>query len=173
MEDSGLICNFIGDECGAGKTEWLIDKIGNQPDRYIVCLPRIELIREVEQRLHRKYPNIEANKGYRVKTIYTERENDIRDSEDAPDVHSPTGATVREQVVKFHAQIKHQRRVVLFITHAALLLSDWTEWSKYHLIVDEIPTPIRPIRAIFGTAVNSCADWSNSMARKPTIIGSA
>jgi hypothetical protein len=141
MEDSGLQFHYAEGECGQGKTETLIDLIGNKQDRYIICLPRIELIREVSDRLERKYPDIETHKGYVIKTIYTQRDGDIRDEEDAPDLHSPSGATVRDQLNKFHIQYRHYRHVVVFITHAALLLMDWHNWSDYHLIVDEIPDP--------------------------------
>jgi hypothetical protein len=142
LEDFGLQYHFVEGECGEGKTEWMLDMLATKPARYLVCLPRITMIREVYRRLTKKYPNFEAARNYHIETIYTDMANDIRDAEDNPDdQHSANGTSVTYQVSKFREKIGTQRAVILFITHAALLLSDWHLWQDFYLIVDEVPEP--------------------------------
>ena len=151
QENSGLQYNYIEGECGEGKTEWLINQIAIHQQRYLICLPRIDLIREVRNRPVDKYPTITDT--HLVETIYTDKENDIRDEEDAPDdAHSDNGTTVTYQVSKFRERVGRQPAVVLFITHAAMLLSDWHTWQDFHMVADEIPEPYQ----------TQCRDFSNT-----------
>jgi hypothetical protein len=100
-EFTGLVMNYIEGECGEGKTEWLLDLVANHQDRYIVCLPRIDLVREVRRRLEKKYPDIETTRNYLIETIYTDKENDIRDTEDMSDDSHSDGLSVSEQIQTF------------------------------------------------------------------------
>lgn len=155
LEDYGLQFNYMEGECGIGKTDWLVDEIGNKPDRRVICLPRIDLINEVSGRVENRYPDLEQRKNYHIQTVYTHRDGDIRDPEDEADIHSPSGASVRQQVAKFREKVKGRRHVVLFITHAALLLTDWSDWRGYKLFVDEVPDPYQSYSLDF----RNTAEW--------------
>ena len=150
LEESGLEYNFIEGECGEGKTEWLIDRVVTKPRRYLVSLPRIDMIREVSARLMEKHPAIEQT--HLVHTIFTDKENDIRDEEDEEDAFAASGTTVTYQIQKFRERIGTKRAVVLFITHAAMLAADWYSWRDFEMIVDEIPEPY----------VTQCRDFRNT-----------
>ena len=105
-EFTGLVMNYIEGECGQGKTEWLLDLIANHQDRYIVCLPRIDLVRQVLGRLVKKYPNIETTRNYLIETIFTDKENDIRDAEDVSDDKHSDGRSVSEQIQAFRLRVR-------------------------------------------------------------------
>ncbi len=139
-EDLELSFNFLAGDCGQRKTEWLIDRIANKPDRYDVCLPRIDHIREVVRRLRKKHGDIETAFGYRIETIQRGWANEVV-GEDDVDEPALKNLTVTQQAEKFLKEFGNRRQVVLFITHAALLLTSWWRWSQFHLMVDEIPEP--------------------------------
>ena len=141
IEDTlALLYLFIEGECGLGKTEWLIDRVATRPGRYLICLPRIEMIREVRARLLAKYPAVE--RSHLIYTIYSEKGNDVRDVDDDPeDEFAANGTTVTHQVKKFREHLRTNRPVVLFVTHAGMLLSDWHAWTDFEMFIDEIPEP--------------------------------
>ena len=139
LEESGLQYFYIEGECGQGKTEWLIYRLASRQRRQLVCLPRIDMIREVRARLLAKYPEIEQT--HLVHTIYSRKDDNRDEPLDEEDELAPNGTTVTYQVQKFRERIGKQRAVILFVTHAALLLSDWHTWTDFELYADEIPEP--------------------------------
>ena len=150
LEESGLQYFYIEGECGQGKTEWLIDRLASRKRRQLVCLPRIDMIREVRARLLAKYPEIEQT--HLVHTIHSGKDDNRDEPPDEEDELAANSTTVTYQVQKFRHRTGNQRAVILFLTHAALLLSDWHTWTDFELYADEIPEPY----------VCQCRDFSNS-----------
>jgi len=116
-EELGLSFRFVAGECGLGKTEWLLDRIANEPGRYVICLPRIEHIREVVKRLRNKHGDLESALGYQIETIHRGKANElIVDADDADDEPALKNRTVAQQADEFLKKSAGRRRVA-FVHH--------------------------------------------------------
>jgi antirestriction protein len=127
-------------ECGAGKTEWALQQIANHPGRYIIAIDSIRLIREMQQRLEEKHGLLQQTLGYHFKTIFSKKGNeDLDDDEFRDEYYSESSVTQQLEAYKLLVDVNSFNHTVVFITHKALFQTDWSDWSGFQLIVDEIP----------------------------------
>jgi hypothetical protein len=141
---SGAHYQYIEGECGQGKSEWMLNRVGNAPGRYIIALPKIDVIVEMSKRLEKLFGDLRACVGYQFKTIHSDGKV-LRDEDDTDSDDFNGRMTVQQQLAEFKAVIdkgvdgKRYPYVVLFITHAAMTQTDWSGWNDFEIIIDEIP----------------------------------
>jgi hypothetical protein len=138
-KDTSFAYGYVEAECGAGKTEWMIDRINSKPGRYIIALPLVRLIKEVMGRLEKKHGDLKQSLGYKFKTIYSKRNSTLIDDEEIDENDGRSTVTFQLADYKNFLDKNKTENVVIFITHAALFQTNWTEWSDFELIVDEVP----------------------------------
>ena len=116
--------NFLSAECGAGKTTAIINKMAKEKGRYVYAAPTIRTLNQTLENLKKAAPS------FRCILI----NNEI------------STATVPEQLLSAKTEIDdlyNDVPVTIFVTHAALTLCDWSPFTAFNLIVDEITEPVR------------------------------
>ena len=121
--------NYINWECGCGKTTALLNHIAVNPDLYIVAINKIELIAEHETTLK----SLVGPSPIQIWQIHSKN----------GDGKMGVGARIVDQVQTTNES--GETHCVIFITHEALLLVDWTrqevQSDRWKLFIDEAPMP--------------------------------
>ncbi|GAB3120636.1 hypothetical protein [Novispirillum itersonii] len=117
---------YSANEPGAGKSTSAREYIFSTPGLYVYAAPRIEFLRELEKEF------IVARGGGHTPVI--------RVTHSEPDVNSaPIGTAIAAAM----ADLADSPHAVLFITHQALALVDWSRPELnahcWHLVCDEVP----------------------------------
>lgn len=114
-------------ECGSGKTFAMLKHLTANPGLYIVSLPKVDLIKEHSSTLK----SMSGAQAVVVKSIFSE-----------PGKHTVAG--------EIHETMEHWAKLgishgVIFISHEALNLADWSRPSihadQWELFIDEAPCP--------------------------------
>lgn len=116
---------YTSAECGAGKSTSARKFILDSPGLYVYAAPRIELLRELSEAFIQ-------DRGGRPAPV-------IRVTHSAPDEAAPIGTTIAAAMT----DLADSTHAVLFITHQALALVDWSRPElnahRWHLVCDEVP----------------------------------
>lgn len=119
-------CYFSSGECGSWKTSTARAHIIATPGRYIFAVPRIDLMEEMVRDFRAK------RGGAREPVIQAIHSDPARNA-------APIGTEITRAIT---ALTTHSH-AVLFVTHQALALMDWSRAELaahgWHLVVDEIP----------------------------------
>lgn len=119
--------NYLNAAPGGGKTHWANNYIINNPARYLIVRDRLDAIAE----------HVSSLSTIPTRIITSAQQKCVRSAiRDAPCWH-------------------HEVHQAVFITHNAMLMSDFSEWEGWHIIIDETPS----IFFEFESVTNISADF--------------
>jgi len=129
---SELVTNFIDAECSAGKSFQTLQRIAREKGRYVFACDKII---NIDQRRDEFLSILGSDaSSWEVRDIYYNRKN--------PDgVEMDMSVVIQlNQMLQYLNDNSKFEKVVVFISHAALKIYQlWQDWSKFHLIIDEVP----------------------------------
>lgn len=111
--------SYISAPPGAGKSYWAADRMMAQPARYLVVRDRKEAIAEYKAKL-------EVQRNQRGLHIHIDA------------ITSDAEQPVRSTVANYPCW-HDDEHIILLITHAAMMMSDLSEYAGWHIIIDETP----------------------------------
>ena len=106
---------------GTGKTQRAIERAVNTPARWLFAVQRIDGIKELERRIRGLHS---TNGNLALRTIMSSKE--IR------------GGSVRQEVESLPTKYE-QGHVIVICSHAALMMSDLSQFAGWNLVIDEVP----------------------------------
>jgi hypothetical protein len=118
--------HFTTAHCGAGKSHWAINKMIGNVGRYIFVKDKIDAIEETRKDIHSKM--VAAGKSFEIEVISSEK-------------LSKTYGSVTIEIDNLANKYRDIDHVIVFITHAAMLISDFSSFDGegWSIFVDEIP----------------------------------
>lgn len=116
-----MIINYCNAPCGAGKTHDGLIRMLSVKGRYLLVRDRKEVITEFHASMFRTMS--ERNQFVEVKAVTSEGNQSVR-------------RTVEELPEKYD----DDSHVIVLITHRALLMSDFSSFIGWHIVIDETPS---------------------------------
>ena len=107
--------------CGSGKSYQAATRMLDCPGRYVVVRDRVQAIEDYAQDLNRFL----HSRQYLAVPVAK--------------ITSETGLSVRREVEAVPGRYNALPHIIVLITHKALMMSDFSEFQGWHLLIDETP----------------------------------
>lgn len=125
-EESGLVIDSVEAECGEGKTHFILQHMAHERRRYVYIVDKIENIEKRRQEFF-------ALAGRNIATRFLIREAHSRSDESLRVPHQLQ--KIREEVNR----LSPKSAVVVFVTQQGAVQMDWSRWTDFEAIIDEVP----------------------------------
>lgn len=125
QQDTGLVIDVKEAECGEGKTHDELVRIAREKGRYVYAVPKIA---DMQSRRD-EFCKIAGPIGAHAFTI--------------KEAHSHSGELrVSLQLQKIRAELDRLpagKPMIVFVTQQGAMQMDWSKWSDFEIILDEVP----------------------------------
>lgn len=112
---------------GVGKTYNALSHIVNYPARYVFVTERQSSVLEIEERL--RAMAFDRHIGFTIKTITSSHEN--------------RGSSVTTSITALPELFANdEAHVCVIITHAAMMMSDLSQFTGWNIVIDEVPAVV-------------------------------
>ena len=108
-------------ECGQGKTRDELLRIAGEKRRYVYVVDKID------------------NISKRLEEFYSVAGDAVASSFFIREAHSENPLRVPLQLVNIRKDLMASTSALVFVTHASAAQMDWSDWTDFEIIVDEVP----------------------------------
>lgn len=125
-QDTGLTIEAKEAECGEGKTRDELLRIGRERGRYVYVVPKIDDIDKRRKELFALVGGLAAH-SFTIKEAHCRSDGDLR---------------VPLQLLKIRDDLNRLpagKPMLVFVTQQAATQMDWTKWTDFEIVFDEVP----------------------------------